>query len=87
VRTEGHRRRRCGCRRTTGSHGPPRSGGGAIGARTTAGDSELTGEGAAGEESLGPDAIAVGSGLKLVLDEEEVTAEWIPGSDGNGEGW
>jgi hypothetical protein len=30
--------------------------------------------------------IAIGSGLKLVLDEEEVTAERIPGSDSNREG-
>jgi hypothetical protein len=40
-----------------------------------------------GEEALGPEVIAIGSGLKLVLDEEEVTAERIPGSDGDGEGW
>jgi hypothetical protein len=50
------------------------------------GDGELVGEEVAGEEALGPEAIAVGSGLKLVLDKEEVTAEWILGSDGDGEG-
>jgi hypothetical protein len=38
-----------------------------------AGDGELIEEEAAGEEVLRPEAIAVGSGLKLVLDEEEVT--------------
>jgi hypothetical protein len=37
-------------------------------------------------EVLGPEAIDAGSSLKLVLDEEEVTVEWIPGSDGDGEG-
>jgi hypothetical protein len=36
-------------------------------------------------EVLGPEAIDAGSSLKLVLDEEEVTVEWIPGSDGDGE--
>jgi hypothetical protein len=51
-----------------------------------AGDGELIGEEAVGEEVLRPEAIAVGSGLKLVLDEEEVMTERIPGSDGDGEG-
>jgi hypothetical protein len=51
-----------------------------------AGDGELIGEEAVGEEVLRPEAIAVGSGLKLVLDEEEVTTERIPGSGGDGEG-
>jgi hypothetical protein len=40
----------------------------------------------AGEESLGPEAIAVSLRLKLVLDEEEVTVERIPGSEGDREG-
>jgi hypothetical protein len=69
-----------------GSCSSPRSGGRARCAWTAAGDGELTGEEAAGEEALGPEAIAIGSGLKLVLDKEEVTAERIPGSDGDGEG-
>jgi hypothetical protein len=51
------------------------------------GNSELTGEEAVNEEALGPKVIAIGSGLKLELDEEEVTARRIPGSDGDREGW
>jgi hypothetical protein len=47
---------------------------------------ELTREEAMGKEVLGPEAIAIGSGLKLVLNEEEVTAERIPCSNGDGEG-
>jgi hypothetical protein len=50
------------------------------------GDGELIGEEAAGEEALRSEAIAVGSGLKLVLDEEEVTAEQILSSDDDREG-
>jgi hypothetical protein len=50
------------------------------------GDGELTGEEALGEEALGQEAIAVGSCLKLVLEEEEVTAERILSLDGDGEG-
>jgi hypothetical protein len=50
------------------------------------GDGELIGEEAAGEEALGPRVIAIGSGLKLVLDEKEVTAERIPSSNGDGDG-
>jgi hypothetical protein len=68
VRTEDHRRRRCGRRLTTGSCGPPRSGGRARGARTAASNDELTKEEAVGEEALGLEAIAVGLGLKVVLD-------------------
>jgi hypothetical protein len=41
----------------------------------------------AGEEALGLKAIAIGSGLKLMLDEEEVTVEWFPSSDDDGERW
>jgi hypothetical protein len=51
-----------------------------------AGDDELTRDEAAGEESLGSEAVAVGLGLKLVLDEEEVMAEWIPDSNDDREG-
>jgi hypothetical protein len=51
-----------------------------------AGDGELIKEEAAGEQALGQRVIAIGSGLKLVLDEEEVTVERIPGSDSNREG-
>jgi hypothetical protein len=50
------------------------------------GDGELIGEEAVGEEALEPRVIAVGSGLKLVLDEKEVTAERIPNSNGDGDG-
>jgi hypothetical protein len=39
------------------------------------GNGELVGEEAAGEEVLGMEAITIDSGLKLVLDEEEVTGE------------
>jgi hypothetical protein len=38
------------------------------------------------EEALESEAIAIDSSLKLVLDEEEVTTEQIPGSDGDIEG-
>jgi hypothetical protein len=51
-----------------------------------AGDDELTRDEAAGEEALGLEVVAIGLGLKLVLDEEEVTAEWIPDSNDDGEG-
>jgi hypothetical protein len=47
-----------------------------------AGDRELVGDEAASEEALGPEAIAVGSGLKLVLDEEVATER-----DGSGRRW
>jgi hypothetical protein len=87
ARTTGRRRRRWGHRGTTCLCISPRSGGEAGGARTAAGDGELVREEAAGEEALWPEAIAISSGLKLVLDEEEVTAEQIPDSDGDGEGW
>jgi hypothetical protein len=87
ARTTGHRRRRWGHTGTTCLCISPRSGGEAGGARTAAGDGELVREEAAGEEALWPEAIAISSGLKLVLDEEEVTAEQIPDSDGDGEGW
>jgi hypothetical protein len=78
--------RRLGHRGTTCSCVSPRSGGKAGGARTAAGDSELIREEAAGEESLGLEVIAIGSGLKLVLDEEEVIAERVPSSDSDGDG-
>jgi hypothetical protein len=52
----------------------------------TACDGELIEEEAAVEEVLGVDLIAVSSGLKLVLDEEEVMAEQIPSSDVDGGG-
>jgi hypothetical protein len=39
------------------------------------------------EEALGPKVIAIGSGLKLELDEDEATARRIPGSDDDREGW
>jgi hypothetical protein len=55
-------------------------------ARTEARDGEFTGEEPVGEEVLGSEAIAISSSLKLVLDEEAVTAELIPGLDGDGEG-
>jgi hypothetical protein len=64
----------------------PRSHGEDGGAQTTVGDDELIEEEAVGEEVLGPEAIAIGSGLKLVLDEDEVTAERIPSSNSDGEG-
>jgi hypothetical protein len=51
-----------------------------------AGDSELIGEVAAGEEALRQEAIPIDSVLKLVLDEEEVTVERIPSSDGDRDG-
>jgi hypothetical protein len=41
---------------------------------------------AAGEEALRQEAIAIGSVLKPVLDEEEVIVEQIPGSDGDRDG-
>jgi hypothetical protein len=84
--TRGRRHRRWGRRGTMCSCVSPQSGGEAGGAQMAAGDGELIGLEVAGEEVLGPEAIAIGSGLMLVLDEEEVTAEWIPGSDGDGEG-
>jgi hypothetical protein len=87
VQTRDHRRRRWGHRGTTCSCVSPRSGGEAGGAWTMAGDGEVNGEEATGEEVLGSEVIAVESGLKLVLDEEEVMAERIPSSDGDGEGW
>jgi hypothetical protein len=49
-------------------------------------DGELNGEEAAGEEALRPEDIAIDSGLKLVLDEEEVMVEQISGSYGDGGG-
>jgi hypothetical protein len=49
-------------------------------------DGEVNGEEAVGEEAQGLEVIAVESGLKLVLDEEEVMAERILGSDGDREG-
>jgi hypothetical protein len=64
----------------------PRSGGEAGGARTVVGNVELIREETAGKEALGLEAIAIGSGLKVVLDEEEVMAERILGSDGDGNG-
>jgi hypothetical protein len=75
-----------GRRGTTCSCVSPQSGGEARGARMAAGDGELIRKQAAGEEALGPEAIAVGSGMKLELDEEEMMTEWIPGSEGNREG-
>jgi hypothetical protein len=53
------------------------------------GDGELIGEEEVAEEALRLRVIAIGSGLKLVLGEEEVTGERIPGSgsDGGGGGW
>jgi hypothetical protein len=51
-----------------------------------AGDGELVGEEAATEEVIMTEAIAVGSGLKLVLDKGLVTAKRIPGSGGDGGG-
>jgi hypothetical protein len=86
-RTSGRRRRRWGRRGTTCSCASPRSCGKAGGAWIAAGDEELTGEEAVGEGALGPEAIAVGSGLKPVLDGEEVTAERILSSDGDRKGW
>jgi hypothetical protein len=41
---------------------------------------------AASEEALRQEAIAIGSVLKPVLDEEEVIVERIPGSDGDRDG-
>jgi hypothetical protein len=73
--TSDHRCRRWGCRGTTCSCASPQSCGEAGGART-----------AAGEGALGPEAIAVGSGLKPVLDEEEAMAEQILCSNGDGKG-
>jgi hypothetical protein len=49
-----------------------------------AGDGELTGEEVAGKGALGPEAIAMGSGLKPVLDKEEAMAERFPGSNDDG---
>jgi hypothetical protein len=51
-----------------------------------AGDGELVGEEAATEEVIMTEVIAVGSGLKLVLDKGWVTAKLIPGSGGDGGG-
>jgi hypothetical protein len=66
-----------------GSRGSPWGGGEARGARTASGDGELIGE----EEALRLGAIAIGLRLKLVLDEEEVMAERIPGLGGDEGGW
>jgi hypothetical protein len=44
-------------------------------------DSQLIGKEATGEEAVEPEAIAIGSGLKLILDEELLTTEQNPGSD------
>jgi hypothetical protein len=74
TQTRGSQRRRWGRRGTTCSCVSPRSGGEARGAWTAAGDGELIEEEATDEEALGPEAIAVGLGLKPVLDEEEGTA-------------
>jgi hypothetical protein len=49
-----------------------------------AGDGELAGEEVVGKGVLGPEAIAMGSGLKPVLDKEEATAERVPGSNDDG---
>jgi hypothetical protein len=48
------------------------------GAKMVNGDGDLIGEVAAAEEVLMPEAIALGSSMKLVLDEGEVTPERIP---------
>jgi hypothetical protein len=51
------------------------------------GDGELTGEEVVAKVALMPEVIAVGLDSKVVLDKEEVTAERIPVSNGDGEGW
>jgi hypothetical protein len=86
VRTRGRRRLRWGCRGTTCLCISPQSDGKAGGAQTAVCDGELNGEEAAGEEALRPEDIAIDSGLKLVLDEEEVMVEQISGSYGDGGG-
>jgi hypothetical protein len=75
ARTSGHQRRRWGHRG---------SGGEARGAQMVAGDGELAGEEVVAKGVLGPEAIAMGSGLKPVLDKEEATAEQVPGSNDDG---
>jgi hypothetical protein len=71
----------------TWSCSPPRSGGGAGGAQTATGDDELIGEEAAAKEVLLSEAIAVGSGLKWVLDVEARMAAQILGLHDDGEQW
>jgi hypothetical protein len=66
-----------------GSRGSPWGGGEARGARTASGDGELIGEEEAAEEALRLGVIAIGLRLQLVLDEEEVMAERIPGLGGD----
>jgi hypothetical protein len=68
------------------SHGSPWGGGRVRGAPKAVGDGELIGEEEVAEEALRLRVIAIGSGLKLVLGEEEVTGERIPGSGSDGGG-
>jgi hypothetical protein len=66
------------------SCGPPRSDGGAGGAQTTVGDSELIGEEAVAEEVLVPETIAINSSLEQVLDVAAGMMVLRGGSDENG---